>query len=315
MYHRILVPLDGSEEAESILPCVAGMATGLKAGLVLLAVVDRRSAYLHTPSMASLPPGPSPVGASPLEDRAERYLKALAARHRLRADVTVRTGHPVLGILETQRECGCDLIALATRGTERLDQAIGETSLEILHRSEVPVLLFCPAPAVRDGGHPRRRESLGTLLVPVDGSPEAERVLPYVCDLAIGLGVEVRILYTVSLPYGEPLVKGAYAEGDPSPILRSLEGQAEEYSRELVNYLARKGVRATAMVVRGSTAENIRLLAEDSPSCTVVIAARGISGVGRMLLNDVADRVVRRTRVPVLVVPARGPRHRPIPCT
>ncbi len=314
MYHRILVPLDGSEEAESILPCVAGMAGGLKAELVLLAVVDRRSSYLHTPSMATRPPGPRPFAASPLEDRAERYLKALTSRHRLGADIEVRTGHPVMGILETQRECGCDLIALATRGTERLDQAIGDTSLEILHRSEVPVLLFCPAPVLRDGSRPRRREALGTLIVPVDGSPEAERVLPYVCDLAVGLGVEVRILYTVSLPFGEPLVKGAYTEGDPSPILRSLEGQAEEYTRELVHYLARREVRATALVVRGSPAENIRLLAEDSPGCTVVIAARGISGIGRMLLNDVADRVVRRTQVPVLVVPARGPRNRPIPC-
>jgi nucleotide-binding universal stress UspA family protein len=308
MYHRILVPLDGSERAEAVLPCVARLARGLQADIVLLSVIDPRSLYFYTPSRVTGSEVLRAARRSPIEERTRRYLAAIRDRYNLSADLEVRTGRTVETILEARRECGCDLITLSVQGTEEShEEPERETALAVLHHSEVPVLLFCPTCPGNSSLPPSVDEApaaFGTLVVPVDGSPAAESVLPFVRDLALGLGIEVRLLYPISLQYGEPLVKGAYTEGDPIPILRSMEKEAEEYTRCLARHLERQGVHATGLVMRGSPAENIRAMAADSPGCTVVIASRSSSSIGRLLLNGATEKVVRRSRVPVLVVPA-----------
>jgi nucleotide-binding universal stress UspA family protein len=306
MYHRILVPLDGSERAEAVLPSVARLARGLRADIVLLSVIDPRSLFVYTPARISEPEGPRPVRRNPIEERTRRYLAAIRDRHHLSADLEVRTGRTVESILEACHECGCDLITLSVQGTdESHEEDVRGTALDVVHRSEVPVLIFCPTcPGDPEQPPSADAAAFGTLVVPVDGSPATESVLPFVRDLALGLGIEVRLLYPISLKYDEPLVKGAYTEGDPIPILRSMEKEAEEYTRCLARHLERQGVHATALVLRGSPADNIRAIAADSPGCTVVIASRNSSSIGRRLLNGATEKVVRRSRVPVLVVPA-----------
>jgi nucleotide-binding universal stress UspA family protein len=317
MYHRILVPLDGSEQAEAILPSVTRLARGLQADVVLLSVIDPRSVFIHAPARASDPEGSLLVRRNPIEERTRRYLAAICDRHNLPADLEVRTGRTVETILEACRECRCDLITLAVQGTdESQEERVRGTALDVVHHASVPVLLFCPT-CPGDPAQPFPSDdaptAFGTLVVPVDGSPAAENVLPFVRDLALGLGIEVRLLYPISLTFGEPLVKGAYTEGDPIPVLRSMEKEAETYTRCLARHLERQGVHATALVLRGSPRENIQAIAAESPGCTVVIASRSSSGIGRLLLNGATERVVRRSRVPVLVVPASPSRSETAP--
>lgn len=140
---RILVPLDGSELAESILAPLADLALALRAELRLLQVIDVATYALYPPA-AVIPIDPE--GDLAL---AERYLQEIAAALRARGlvvDTTARLDHPASSIATVAREQGCDLIAMATHGRGGLARLVlGSVATGTLQRATVPVLLLRPA--------------------------------------------------------------------------------------------------------------------------------------------------------------------------
>lgn len=140
---RILVPLDGSEGSERILPHAAELARDAGAQLELLRVVVPGSI------MGS---GMLPVSmAARAEARrsARAYLEEVAERlHPTGLEVSVRVeehAHSTRGILETMRGERPDLVAMATHGYGMLARAVlGSVADQLLRRSDVPLLLVGP---------------------------------------------------------------------------------------------------------------------------------------------------------------------------
>jgi nucleotide-binding universal stress UspA family protein len=106
---RILVPLDGSECAETILPRVEELVAGKKTGICLLRVV-----------FAPIFPGVDPTEAQVKVVReAEEYLQGLKDRLRaegLDVDIHVRYGDDVEEILDHAARREIDLVAMSTHG-------------------------------------------------------------------------------------------------------------------------------------------------------------------------------------------------------
>jgi nucleotide-binding universal stress UspA family protein len=90
---------------------------------------------------------------------------------------------------------------------------------------------------------------------------------------------------------------------------RRLEADAERAARRRLDALAararRAGVRASTLVLRGIPFEVIPRAAGRLRAELVVIGTRGRTGLGRLVLGSVAERVVGRSRPPVLTVPRR----------
>ncbi|HEU5323473.1 MAG TPA: universal stress protein [Methylomirabilota bacterium] len=141
MYKRTVVPLDGSETAEGILPFLLEIAGPLDISLVLLRVLE--------PIPPSVMEGSRHVLVDDVEARrqeAEDYLAPIAVALRARGvDVTteVRYGRPAVEILDAARATGADLIAMSTHGRSGLGRLLfGSVAEAVLRQAEVPVFLM-----------------------------------------------------------------------------------------------------------------------------------------------------------------------------
>jgi nucleotide-binding universal stress UspA family protein len=143
-----------------------------------------------------------------------------------------------------------------------------------------------------------------TVLVTLDGSPLAERALPYGAALAQAGYGRLVLVRAAAAP--------TMAELDTrEELLAAAQEEAKIYLHEIVARLEeqRPGIeRRTETVVvpvrHGSVAEALRRTAREQGADVVVMATHGRSGPGRWLYGSVADAVLRHAEVPVLLVPA-----------
>jgi nucleotide-binding universal stress UspA family protein len=141
MYRRILIPLDGSETAEAILPFAEALAGPLDAEVVLLRVVEPIS-----PAEAMASAGivtPDTLTLRELEAKAYLFdLEGRLARKGLRTRTRLALGAPADWILTVAGDTGADLIAMATHGRSGLRRVVlGSVAETVLRASPVPVLL------------------------------------------------------------------------------------------------------------------------------------------------------------------------------
>ena len=142
MYTKILVPLDGSELAECVLPHVKAVASGSGRGkVVLLRIVE-----------------PLPAGTPPAVDfevvqkagvkAAEEYLARIKARltkEGFDVETRVLTGRPAETITDFVRREKVDLVALATHGRSGISRWVfGSVADKLVRSLSVPVLLIRP---------------------------------------------------------------------------------------------------------------------------------------------------------------------------
>jgi nucleotide-binding universal stress UspA family protein len=142
MYTRVLVPLDGSQLAEAILPFVEQVAGPLDAEVVLLRVIEPLSPVEWVASAGVLTPD-----TFALRDMdAEHYLRDVERRlstKGLRVRTRVALGRPAEEILAAAQATSADLIAMATHGRGGLGRLLfGSVAEAVLHAATVPVLLI-----------------------------------------------------------------------------------------------------------------------------------------------------------------------------
>ena len=133
-----------------------------------------------------------------------------------------------------------------------------------------------------------------TILVPLDGSALAERVVPYARALANAAGSRILLLRAVPAPAAPP--------GVPTANETRARREAEEYLTEVAARIAGPAIVETAVFeadAADSIVEETRLRKVD----LVVMSTHGSSGMRRVVYGSVADRVMRRVDVPVLLIP------------
>ncbi len=125
------------------------------------------------------------------------------------------------------------------------------------------------------------------ILVPLDGSPLAEVVLPYVYKLSTRFDAKVTLLHVCQTGESGIFMCEAY--------VKHLVDTAEE------QLMLKKGTLDSA-VVTGSVQERILEQAEKAKSDLILMAAHGYSGRGDWMLGSVTHKVVAASKTPVLVV-------------
>lgn len=145
---------------------------------------------------------------------------------------------------------------------------------------------------------------LKSILVPVDGSPLAERALPIALDIARRAGGSVTLL-RAHVPLA---IVGATAEGvftqDMLKADDALRARAKEYTEALAKRLgAEWGVRVEARVEDGAPAGTITDVAESVNAGLIVMTTHGAGGFAPGWLGSVCDAVIRHSHRPVLALP------------
>lgn len=146
---RILVPLDGSELAATVVPPTLELAELLRAEVWLVqAVVPPSYAYADVTAYVLYDPAAD-------QREAHAYLDSVAAGLRAVGQMVrtiVASGFPVPTIVAEARKQGADLIAISTHGRGGVSRLVmGSVATGVVQRAPVPVLIMHPA-AVRDQG-------------------------------------------------------------------------------------------------------------------------------------------------------------------
>jgi nucleotide-binding universal stress UspA family protein len=162
------------------------------------------------------------------------------------------------------------------------------------------------------------------ILVPLDGSAIAERILPYVRTLAPALGARVCLLRVVSDPEGEGLladsIAATYGVGDPLATqherwrhsLDLLRQNAERYLESHAAILQAAGLDVAVDVRCGPAADVIVEAAEGQHVAMIAMATHGYSGLKRWALGSITDKVVHATSTPVLIARGEAPARVPV---
>jgi len=135
-------------------------------------------------------------------------------------------------------------------------------------------------------------------LVPLDGSPVAETILPFVLAIAGPLDMEVALLRVL-----QP-VPPFVIEGSRHIVVEDEEARrvdAEEYLAPLAVELRGKGVRVETRVRRGAPATEILAAARETEADLIAMTTHGRSGLGRLMFGSVAEAVLRHSDVPVFL--------------
>jgi nucleotide-binding universal stress UspA family protein len=298
MISRIIVPLDGSTVSETAVPFGALLARTFAASLELFHV-------LEDPAIMELPPSMT----LPDTDAALRYLREAARQAGFDASVAtiVRTGAPVEKIVEhAASELGA-LVVLATHGRGGLGRLmLGSVADKVARAANVPVLLVrVTEPPMRP---PRAIESV---LVPLDGSPLAEKGLRLGFDLARRAGATLHLMRCVdaqmALPYAEydPEIVAA-DPGQAATVMTAFEEDAGNYLAEIAEDVRDHHAQVEWMVRVGRPAEQIVAAVGDSAADVIVMATHGRGGLRRWLLGSVTSAVMHDSPVPLLVVPSHA---------
>jgi nucleotide-binding universal stress UspA family protein len=147
------------------------------------------------------------------------------------------------------------------------------------------------------------------ILVPTDGSEAAESAVEQAVDLAAQYDATVHALYVVdvdatNLSLGtEQVDRIRQGRIDEMPEVKA---EADDATGFVADAGAERGVTVEEHVTAGSPARAIRRFVEDNDIDLVVMGSHGRSGLSRVVLGSVAEKVLRRTRLPVLVVDVHG---------
>jgi nucleotide-binding universal stress UspA family protein len=159
----------------------------------------------------------------------------------------------------------------------------------------------------------RRKKMFNHIFVGLDGSDLAERVLPYVTELAGKVGSRITLLRAVSpadLIYPQPVGIGMPIAETPiewETQLKTLElirQDAQDYLNGITEKL-RKGrpkLQIEPILVEEAAGVAILGKAKEMGADLIALTTHGRSGLARMILGSVADEVVRNSACPVLLV-------------
>jgi nucleotide-binding universal stress UspA family protein len=274
MYQTILVPLDGSQLAETALPYAEELSVRLGSDVTLIYVsqsIDDPHQHMHQIYMRKM--------AESTKQDAEAYARKLGKELAIQVRSVNLAGNPAEEIVKYADSENVGLIIMSTHGQSGIRQwTIGSIANKVVRSTKRPVALIRAEGAshgVLQVDMPKK------ILLPLDGSKESEAAIPYVAELASSLGMSVILLQVLAI-------------GD--------KALAEDYLEKIGVQLKQKGVTVESQVRFGEAATEIVNLAAEIHAGVVAMSIHGRSGVGRWVLGSVAERVLYEGNTPLLLV-------------
>ena len=276
-FPKILVCTDGSPDSEGAITAALQLAKATGSMVVLLEVIFYLAGYeLQSPDTLA-PPMVNlelmQVQETAAKERLETW-RAEAAREGVTLEPRVRTGSSAYeGILEEAGETQPDLIIMGRHGYTGLTRLLmGSVTARVIGHSSCHVL-------VAPRGVPL---SFERLLIASDGSPFSEAAWNEALSLAKTMG---SALIGVAVAASERDIPTA------TEAVRQLEARAGQ-----------QGITLDTMILTGRPEEGIVKAAEFKQASLIIVGSHGRTGLKRLLMGSVAERVIGHAKCPVLVV-------------
>ncbi|MCW5875416.1 MAG: universal stress protein [Anaerolineales bacterium] len=150
------------------------------------------------------------------------------------------------------------------------------------------------------------------ILVPLDGSKRAERILPHAQNLAAKEGATLILLYVVE-PGMVPFTPGLSMAATPAPqelelywkSLQDAEKEAAKYLKAQADSLSKQKINTETVVMRGDPVSSIVQSAEDQNADLIAMSSHGRSGLERVFYGSVTNGVLQKVDRPLLLIRAQ----------
>ena len=297
MFKHILVPLDGSKLAEAAIPVAASLAQRLNAPVTLLHIIEQDAPHaIHDDHHITQ------------ADEATAYLEQIAKRD-FPAQVKVSAHVHTAAVKDVARslvehamtEFQPDLIVMCTHGKGGIRELLyGSIAQQVVAQGITPLWLIKP-----EAGTPKPFK-LDTILVPLDSGPVHDDSLPATQELARAYQSTIHLLTVVptfSTVAGETAAASSLLPATSSALLDiKVENAAEDLQQHLEELKA-AGLQVTAEVARGDPATEIVKISEKLNTDLIVLTTHRKAGTAAFWARSVAPNIVRRARIPILLIP------------
>jgi len=296
---HILVPLDGSEFAEQALPAAEALCIAYESRLTLLTVKQKES-FLKSIHFSLTFKGRRLSINGERETYLQKIENSLKAKG-IEVDHTIRTGEVAESINGLVKEIGVDMVVISSHGRSGVSRLLlGSVANQVLQQATCPIMVVHPIEGVTPAV-PKFKK----LLVTLDGSEFAERVLPYVKASVIFESV-VLLISVPQVPEAE--MYGAVVN-EIQELREHAETEAKEYLEGVSTNLQKAGVNTTVIVTGSRPAQTIVSVAQKEKVDVIMMATHGRGGMDSLVVGSVAERIVQNTCCPVFLVPIRERRQ------
>lgn len=316
LFNNIIVPLDGSELSSQALPAVSVIAKASGASMTLLRSFDPIPEWKVDSGQGRFR-GSMAVAE---HDRISALLRAEKQALEIRGvdaliDVMACEGPAHESIINQANLHPNAMIAMSTHGRGGLSRMLmGSVTAKVVRAVDNPTLIV----RCNETDCPVVPQHLDNIIVPLDGTAFAEHALPYAQELAGEFGARLTLVRTtpdsqyfrVNTEWGATHSVSTMSHLDPDRLAAGLSETAKAYLWRKADELSAQFPAFDVEAVHRLQApsETVIGLTRRLDNGLVVMATHGRRGIGRALLGSVADRVVRHSQMPTLLV--RGPaRH------
>ncbi len=281
MYEQIIVAIDGSlsslnalrqsfriRKAEVTGVCIAPRYEGDPELLVLELLRTDLQTLLRAPC-----------------DKAASDAEEIARQENATIETTWEFGSPHDGILEVAEARGCDLIVMGRSGYGGLQPPfIGSVTARVIGYSPVDVLVVPESAAL---GWKR-------ILLAADGSEYSKKATLRAMTLAKEYGSELKVVSATDI--------ASEFHAESSELAEELCEWPKYCVTNVREQAVKMGVYAECMVRQGKAYRAILSVAEEQKADIIVVGSHGRTGLKRLLMGSVTERVIGHSSCPVLVV-------------
>jgi nucleotide-binding universal stress UspA family protein len=300
MFRSILVPLDGSPASEHAVPWA-------------LSIAQQDGTAVHL-ARVHLPPAPIMVGSELASDVALdaairnvefNYLEDLTKKLRSTTTIPIRSalleGAVVDSIEEHARTIQADLIVMTTHGRGALARFwLGSVADKVIRSSTIPTMLI--RPNEDQGADLTNRPFLSRIAIPLDGTELSERILEPAMKLGKVSGADFGLVLVLDALEDIEALANLKIQAPGAWFPEATQAKAESYLERIAHRMRGHSLKVSTKVIRhGTAARAILDYAGQHGNAAIALATHGRSGLRRVFLGSVADKIVRGATLPVLV--------------
>jgi nucleotide-binding universal stress UspA family protein len=301
MFDPILVPLDGSQLAECVLPHIVAIARPFDAEITLLRILEKNQVGVAAQFFDLL-------NWQINKTKAALYLEMSQARLQtsgLQVETMVLEGLVAEGITEYAQNQGMKLIVLSSHGRHGLTQwGISSITQKIILSAQTSLLIVRAGRQYAQANEASENPLYQRILVPLDGSQRAENVLPIITQLSHFHKSQIHLVQVVQSPEMARQMPPAREDIDLSiqVVARNRE-EAGHYLEQLKSRSYLEGITVqTHLITSDNATVALHQLEEQEHIDMVTLSAHGYSGNHQWPYGSMVNNFIMYGKAPLLIV-------------
>ena len=278
-YRKILVAIDGSESSKHALRESFKLACDEKCWVTVVSVIPSYEGDLGATWVSNVKEAvkkPCQVALSEAED--------MAKKEKVLIRTVCEEGEIYERIVDLADSENSDVIVMGNKGMSGLERTlVGSVTARVIGHSQRDVLV------VPEG------TSIGwkNIIFATDGSKYSEAAANRVIDFAKSYGSALNVISVVDVT--EEFI--ARAPGALDDLVKKAKSIVEDVKKKAGS----EGIKAEGMVKEGDAYKSIVAIAKQQKADAIIMGSRGRTGLKRLLMGSVTERVIGHAPCPILV--------------